>query len=393
MPWKEVSAMSARIEFLDLARQPGANVSQLARRFEISRKTAYKWLGRDRAGESVSNRSRKPSTSPGRTTAAVEELVLKIRERHPAWGGRKLRAILKQSPGVEVPSASTIAEILRRHGRLDGPRAGQPRDWQRFEHPAPNDLWQMDFKGHFALADGRRCHPLTVLDDHSRYSLGLVARVDEQTETVQKALRRIFARYGLPAKMLMDNGPPWGDPGGQLDTRLTVWLMELGIRVGHGRPYHPQTQGKDERFHRTLKEEVLMRETFASFEECEARFTAWQTTYNTIRPHEALALQAPIQRYRFSPRTFAEPPPPLVYAEGLEIRRVQSGGVLRFRDERYRVPPAFVHRALGLHQPGPADPIAVWFGPHRLGDLDPQTKKLVRRCKPPAAHGDAPPPK
>lgn len=393
MPWKEVSAMSARIEFLDLARQPGANVSQLARRFEVSRKTAYKWLGRDRAGESISNRSRKPSTSPGRTTAAVEEFVLKIRERHPAWGGRKLRAILKQSPGVEVPSASTITEILRRHGRLDGPRAGQPRDWQRFEHPAPNDLWQMDFKGHFALADGRRCHPLTVLDDHSRYSLGLVACVDERTETVQKALRRIFARYGLPAKMLMDNGPPWGDPGGQLDTRLTVWLLELGIRVGHGRPYHPQTQGKDERFHRTLHEEVLKRETFASFEECEARFAAWQTTYNTIRPHEALALQAPIQRYRFSPRTFAEPPPPLVYAEGLEIRRVQSGGVLRFRDERYRVPPAFVHRALGLHQPGPADPIAVRFGPHRLGDLDPQTKKLIRRCKPPAAHGDAPPPK
>ena len=210
---------------------------------------------------------------------------------------------------------------------------------------------------------------------------------------MQKALRRIFTRHGLPAKMLMDNGPPWGDRGEQSFTRLTVWLLELGIAVGHGRPYHPQTQGKDERFHRTLKEEVLKRETFASFEECAERFAAWQTTYNTVRPHEALGLQPPIQRYRFSPRAFVEPPPPLVYAEGLEIRRVQNGGVLQFRDERYRVPPAFLYRGLGLHQPGPGDPIIVWFGPHRLGDLDPQTKKLVRRCEPPIPPGNTPQPK
>lgn len=389
MPWKEVSAMSARTEFLDLARLPGANRSQLARRFGISRKTAYKWLGRERAGEPISNRSRKPTLSPGRTPAEVEELVLKLRAQYPAWGGRKLRALLKPSPGAKPPSASTITEILRRHGKLDGSRAGQPRDWQRFEHPAPNDLWQMDFKGHFALADGRRCHPLTVLDDHSRYCLGLVPCADERTETVQRALRRIFAHHGLPAKMLMDNGPPWGDRGEQSYTRLTVWLLELGIAVGHGRPYHPQTQGKDERFHRTLVEEVLKRETFATFEECEARFVAWRTTYNTIRPHEALGLEPPSRRYRFSPRTFAEPAPRLVYAEDLEIRRVQNGGGLWFRDERYWVPPAFIHRGLGMHQPGPGDPIVVWFGPHRLGDLDPESKKLIRRREPPAADGDA----
>lgn len=155
MPWKEVSAMSARLEFLDLARLPGARISPLARRFGISRKTAYKWLGRDRAGEPLSDRSRKPAVSPGRTPAEVEELVLELRERYPTWGGRKLRAVLLQSPGAASPSASTITEILRRRGRLDGARTGEPRDWQRFEHPAPNDLWQMDFKGHFALADGR----------------------------------------------------------------------------------------------------------------------------------------------------------------------------------------------------------------------------------------------
>jgi hypothetical protein len=247
----------------------------------------------------------------------------------------------------------------------------------------------MDFKGHFALTDGRRCHPLTVLDDHSRYCPGLVPCADERTETVQRALRRIFAHHGLPVKMLMDNGPPWGDPGERSYTRLTVWLLGLGIAVGHGRPYHPQTQGKDERFHRTLKEEVLKRETFASFEACEARFAAWRTTYNAVRPHEALGLEPPSRRYRYSPRSFADPAPPLVYADDLEIRRVQGGGVLWFRDERYWVPPAFVHRGLGMHQPGPTDPIVVWYGPHRLGDLDPESKKLIRRREPAAAHGDA----
>ncbi len=137
----------------------------------------------------------------------------------------------------------------------------------------------------------------------------------------------------------------------------------------------------------------MKRETFTSFEECAERFAAWQTTDITVRPHEALGLQPPIPRYRFRSRAFVEPPPPLVYAEGLEIRRVQNGGVLQFRDERYRVPPAFLYRGLGRPQPGPGDPIVVWFGPRRLGDLDPQTKKLVRRREPTIPPGNTPQPK
>jgi transposase InsO family protein len=390
MPWKEVSLMSARTEFLEHARQPGANITHLAQRFGIARKTASKWLARDRAGQSLRDGPRKPHSSPKKTPPELEERVLKLREQYPTWGGRKLRALLlQQSPGVSPPAASTITAILRRHGQLDGPRAGQPRDWQRFEHPAPNDLWQMDFKGHFPLADGRRCHPLTVLDDHSRFVLGLVPCANEQGETVQKALRTLFARYGLPTRMLMDNGPPWGDPHDQLYTRLTVWLMELGIRISHGRPYHPQTQGKDERFHRTLNTELLHRTTFADFVDCADRFAVWLTTYNTIRPHESLGLQPPIHRYRFSPRFFADPPPKLVYDESLDLRWVQGGGVLWYREERYFVPRALIHRKVGLHQPGPTDPIVVWFGPHRLGELDPVTRKLVRRHSDAAANAGA----
>ena len=389
MPWKEVSLMSARTEFLALAGQPGANISHLARRFAISRKTAHKWLARDRGGQPVSDSPRTPHSSPRRASPELEARALALRRQYPTWGGRKLRVLLRdQSPGTPPPSASTITATLRRHGRLDGPRAGQPRDWQRFEHPAPNDLWQMDFNGHFALADGRRCHPLTILDDHSRFVLGLVPCADETTETVQKALGTIFARYGVPERMLTDNGPPWGDAGGQLYTRLAVWLMERGIRVSHGRPYHPQTQGKDERFHRTLKDELLARTTFTDFDDCRVRFAEWLTTDNTVRPHESVGLEPPIRRYRFSPRTAVEPPPPLVYAEGLDLRRVLGGGRLVYRGERYMLPPAFVSRAVGLHQPGPSHPIAVWFGPHRLGELDPATRHVVRRTTGPGRAGE-----
>src|SRR4051794_2280689 len=176
MPFKECSIVSQREEFCRLAVMPGANVRELCRRWAISPQTGYKWLGRFRSGGDLGleDRSRRPLRSPGRTAEGVEEQVIAVRREHPVWGGRKIRRVLQTQGVPDVPSASTVTEILRRHTLLDGPRAGQARDFVRFEHACPNDLWQMDFKGHFALEQGR-CHPLTVLDDHSRYSLELGA--------------------------------------------------------------------------------------------------------------------------------------------------------------------------------------------------------------------------
>lgn len=162
----------------------------------------------------------------------MEAAVLRVREAHPAWGGRKIRARLQTQDWATVPAASTITAILHRHGKIDPAESLKHRAWQRFEAQAPNDLWQMDFKGHFATAQGR-CHPLTVLDDHSRYALGLEACADERTATVKERLTRIFRRYGLPRKMLMDNGSPWGADWEHPYTPLTVWLLRLGLGVTH----------------------------------------------------------------------------------------------------------------------------------------------------------------
>jgi transposase InsO family protein len=380
MPWKEESRMSLRAEFVSLASQPDANIALLARRFRISRKTAYKWLGRHHDGgpAALADRSRKPHGSPGRTPEAVEQLVLGLRDEHPAWGGRKLRTRLLALGHAGVPAPSTITAILRRHGRLDSPRAGQPRAWQRFEHPAPNDLWQMDFKGHFGLTDGTRCHPLTVLDDHSRYLVGLVACADERTETVQAALTTLFGRYGLPGRMLMDNGSPWGDDGDSPYTRLTVWLLRLGIGVCHGRPYHPQTQGKDERFHRTLAAELLTRQTFGSVAGCQPPFDAFRHTYNHERPHEALALAVPASRYRPSPRPLPEALPPICYPPGDAVRKVQEDGWFSYRGREYRVSKAFHGQPLGLRPCGAEGQWGVWFCEHRIGTLDERAGRVQR---------------
>jgi transposase InsO family protein len=189
-------------------------VSELCRRFGISRKTGYKWLGRS-ASEGpagLGERSRRPGRSPARTEATLEARVVELRSAHPAWGGRKLHRRLLDLGHEQVPAASTITAILRRHGRLEAAESAKHTAFTRFEHAAPNDLWQMDFKGHVALAQGR-CHPLTVLDDPSRYALALAARGNERTETVQGHLSALFGHYGLPWRMLMDNGSPWGDDG------------------------------------------------------------------------------------------------------------------------------------------------------------------------------------
>jgi transposase InsO family protein len=227
----------------------------------------------------------------------------------------------------------------------------------------------MDFKGHFATATGR-CHPLTVLDDHSRYALGLEACADERGATVQERLTGIFRRYGLPRKMLMDNGSPWGADAAHPYTPLTVWLLKLGVQVGHSGPYHPQTLGKDERFHRTLKAEVLQYCRGLELVACQRRFAEWRLLYNLERPHEALGLTPPVSRYRESPRSFPETLTPVVYGPGDQVRKVQAEGWLTFRGRDYRVSKAFRGEAVAL-RPTLTDGVwEVFFGPHRIAQID-----------------------
>ncbi len=371
MPFQERSIVSHREEFCRLALTPGANIRELCRVWMVSSATAYKWLGRFVAEGSsgLVDRSRRPLRSPHCTDAEMEARVLAVRLAHPAWGGRKIGKVLEWEDAGRPPSASTITQIIRRHGLLDGPRAGQRRDFQRFEHPAPNDLWQMDFKGHFALQRGR-CHPLTVLDDHSRYSLELGACGDEQTTTVRARLQRVFDCNGLPWRMLADNGSPWGTSGPERHTPLTVWLMDLDIGMIHGRPYHPQTQGKEERFHRTLKAEVLNIHAFADLTAAQAAFDAWREIYNTERPHEGIGMVTPASRYRSSERPMPGRIDPPDYEPSAHVRKVQMHGRLSFKGRQISCPRAFVGRTLALRPTDTDGLFKLCYRNHVLAQID-----------------------
>jgi transposase InsO family protein len=371
MPWKAVTVMSQRKEFVFLALKEGANLSKLCCRFGISRKTGYKWIRRYRChGDSgIADRSRRPKTVPRITPDQVEKAVVRLRKRHAAWGGRKIHTRLKALGLQGVPAPSTITDILRRNGLIDHQESSKHHAWQRFEAEAPNDLWQMDFKGHIAIVNGR-CHPLTVLDDHSRYSLGIQACSNEREHTVQNHLVTIFRRYGLPKRILTDNGSPWGGSGSDARyTVLTVWLIRLGVFVIHSRPYHPQTMGKDERFHRTLKAEVLQYCSGFNINDCQNHFDTWREIYNFERPHESLQLQVPGSRYRVSPRSFPEKLPPIEYGPDDFVRKVSSGWI-SLRSRYYRIGKAFEGEYVAIRPTRMDGVYDIFFCAQKIDEFD-----------------------
>jgi len=337
MPWMECSTMSEKREFVRLASQPGANVRALCRSFGVSPTTAYKLLSRfQTSGEDgLRERSRRPSSSPSKTDEKLVEVVLAIRdETH--WGARKIARRMRDLKHEKVPHPSTIHSILDRSNRIEAAANEEHHIWKRFEHELPNDLWQMDFKGWFAIGSGT-CHPLTIVDDHSRFCLCLQACPDQTANTVEQRLCRVFERYGLPWRMTMDNGSPWGDDGTRRLTKTTAFLVRLGIRVSHSRPYHPQTQGKDERFHRTLDQELLKWTTFRDLIEAQRKFDPWRDRYNLDRPHEALGMAVPATRYQPSPRQMPALLPPIEYESAAEVRKVDKYGYIGFHNRKVRV--------------------------------------------------------
>ena len=220
------------------------------------------------------------------------------------------------------------------------------------------------------MTRGGRCHALTVLDDHSRYSIGLRACDNERTETVQRELVEMFRRSGLPRRMLMDNGPPWGDMADQPWTRLTAWLVRLGISISHGRPYHPQTQGKDERFHRTLAAEVLRDRSFSDLIDTQQAFDPWRQVYNTQRPHEALSLEVPASRYRASERSYPETLPVIEYAPDVRVRRASLKGVIKFESRSIRIGRAFSGEPVGVRATPTSSVYEVFYAHQTLGRFD-----------------------
>jgi transposase InsO family protein len=358
MPWKEWPVSEQRLVLVHRVLQFGQSVSAAARELGVSRKTAYKWITRHRAdpAATLADRSRRPRRSPQRTSAGVEAAVLAVADRY-RWGARKIHRLLSDD-GQTVPSIRTTAAILKRHHRVGSRPPPLEQATTRFERPRPNDLWQLDHKGPVEIAR-RKYMPLAVIDDHSRYCLCFAPAADKSMPTTWSMLWNVFGEVGLPAALLCDNafsapiGLSWFD----------AQLVRLGIRPIHGRPYHPQTQGKVERLSGTAQRELIgfaaRRDSVENF--C-ADATAWRHVYNTIRPHESLGDAAPMTRWTISPRRRPDTLPPVTYPAGALLRKVTQVGDVYYHQIRILVGVALAREFVRIEER--ADEIAIYYSTH-----------------------------
>lgn len=341
MPWEAKDVMELRIEFVLRAVRQEKPFSGLCAEFGISRPTGYLWVERYRQAGSVTalrERSRRPHGSPQKTADGVEEKVVALRRRY-GWGARKLQVLLSQQ-GYEVP-VSTINRILKRRGLVGQPeRRGQAT--RRFQRARCNELAQLDFKGEYRVKGGW-CYPLSLLDDCSRYLLGLWALPSASTEPVQEALKGHFRQEGMPEALLLDHGTPWwSSSSGHGLTRLSVWLMKQDISLLWAAVRHPQTLGKVERLHRTLDERTRHEGIPETLEGWQRWMPRLRTEYNQYRPHEALDMKTPAQVYRRENlRPYQDPPPEWDYGEA-PTQLVNSAGCVSWRSQRYFVCEALV---------------------------------------------------
>lgn len=360
MAWRRVEVEAQRIKFVQEAAEGRKPLSRLCSEYEISRPTGYLWLKRyQQAGISgIGERSRRPGRSPRRSSVELEERIVQLRQQYPEWGARKLRELLPE----QVP-ASTVHRILKRRGlvhELDSHRKATGS----FCREQPNQLWQMDFKS--PKGWGTHVGPLSVLDDHSRYALALEHLPSESRENVQAKLKQVFCECGLPEAMLMDHGTPWWNKqssGGW--TQLSVWLMRLGIRLYYSGFSHPQTQGKVERFHRSL--EMARRRRGQPEQDHQQWLDRFRYEYNNLRPHEALQMATPASIWKPSLRPYAEPRDP-VYPEDAEVSLLNSNGSVRLNGRQWQVAGALAHQPVRLHRLDQR--VLVFYGQTLIRELD-----------------------
>ena len=327
MPWECRTVEEQRIEFAQAAKNC-TNFSALCRAYGITRRTGRKWVERYEAGLSMSDFSRKPLRSPHKTPEDMEMLILSTRADNPGWGAKTIQDVLVKAGHQNVPCVKTVNNILNRYGCISPEESLKRQPFVRFEKELCNQMWQGDFKGEFKMTDNNYCYPLDIIDDKSRYALKAEPLLST-ANVVIPVFKSAFLQYGLPNSILTDNGPQFaGFRKGY--THFEKWLMDLDILPIHGRIRHPQTQGKIERFHRTMKQELLNHTTIANIEDARIKLSEWKDKYNNVRPHEALGMKRPCDVYVPSQRKYIENIPKYEYSGLYHVIKVNSWGYVRF---------------------------------------------------------------
>jgi transposase InsO family protein len=336
-----------RVRFVIRASQEPGNLAKVCREFGISRPTGYLWLRRYQAQgvHGLCEQSRRPRQVPERTAPAVEQQIVELRRQRPDWGARKLQVLLRRW-GMELPVV-TIHRVLVRRGMVREQDRHRPA-LQRFERAEPNQLWQMDFKS--PKGWNHAIGPLSVLDDCSRYAVLLQGTWSTRGEAVREQLESAFQKHGMPEEMLMDHGIPWWSGQGSRGwTRLTVWLMKLGVGLRFSGVRHPQTQGKVERFHGTL-EQARRRRGLPVAELHQQWLDEFREEYNQVRPHEALGMKTPASVWSPSPRRYDPNPPSWEYGSDREVQRLGPYGQLKLAGRWWQVCEALAGEAVQLER-------------------------------------------
>lgn len=372
--------MDQRLKFIVYYLEHEWPMSALCREFGISRKTGYKWVLRymeDRSG-GLADRSRAPHHHPQAVSEAVEQAVLAARTAHPTWGPKKLRAWLyRRDDTVRWPAASTMGQILKRHGLVVV--RGRRRTVRRYSEPfvgcdSPNAVWSADLKGWFTTGDRRRCDPLTITDNYSRYLLRCQAVVPTTYEAIEPVFEAAFREYGLPLAIRTDNGVPFATTTVGGLSRLSIWWLKLGIIPERIEPGKPAQNGRHERMHRTLKGDTASPPK-RTWQAQQRAFDDFLKEYNEQRPHEAIDMQTPDSRYQASPRAYPLLLPEMTYPDDMLIRKVHSQGDLRWKCRQIHLSATLTGELVGCRQ---VDEHLwdIYFAHIRLAQLDTQDYRL-----------------
>ena len=375
MPWERKTVEEQRREFAEAAKET-KNFSALCREFGITRKTGYKWVERYKENADLLDKSRKPFTVTNRTPIETEERIVVLRAENPGWGAKKLKEVLERQ-GHEIPCVKTVNNILNRYGCISAEESRKHQAFTRFEKEHCNEMWQTDFKGEFRMADNNYCYPLNIFDDHSRFVIKIAPALSTANKVIP-AFRSAFCEYGMPNSVLSDNGAQFAGFR-QGYTRFEKWLMNHDVLPIHGRIKHPQTQGKIERFHRTMQEELLKHTVMENIDDANNKFQLWREKYNNIRPHEALGMKCPAEVYIPSSRAYSDEVSPYEYGGQFHVIKVNSWGYARFDKWQVYLSETMINEYIEFRPNPHGDSFVVCYRNFKIAEFDTLSGKLLNR--------------
>lgn len=376
MSWECKTVSEQREEFVSVALNTG-NFSEVCREYGITRKTGYKWLKRYEEGKPMSDKSKAPLHIANKTPPDMEKAVLDIRADNPGWGAKTIHRVLENNGYDNLPCVKTINNILNRNGCIDSVESDKRKPYIRFAKEHSNDMWQTDFKGEFKMNNGKYCYPLDIIDDSTRFAIK-IAPFESTANVVISSFEAAFREYGMPKAVLSDNGAQFAGFRHGF-TQFEKFLMNHDILPIHGRIYHPQTQGKIERFHRTMKDELLKHRTFNNIDDANTALQEWRCKYNCIRPHEALNMLCPAEVYEKSKKEYTEEVPEYIYSGENHVIKVNTWGYVRFAHYQVYISETMINEQIEFRHSSDGNSFYACYRNFKIAEFDVQTGKLLNR--------------